>query len=241
MKAIKKLKSNRGATMIFAMAMFLVAIVISVSLISVSMSATKTAASVLEDEQAYLAVSSAARILQDEIESKDIIQTDWKESFDGHASGYRSTKITDKTTEPETITTYEGEGLPSGEPVSKMLIGVLRGTAPEKITVISPDDLECDVEIVISVKADKSLKAVLNAYDKNDAEKLKPLYTTSLVFYSYIGTAEVKGLPEGATEMIVVKEVTKARWSIYGESIKRGVGNEEDEEDDSQKTEKKEW
>ena len=226
MKAIKKLKSNRGATMIFAMAVFLVAIVISVSLISVSMSATKTSASVLEDEQAYLAVSSAARILQDEIETKGIIQTDWKADYGGQSNGYRSTKLTDNMTDPATVTVLSGDELPLGEPVSRFLIGILRGTSPEKITVVSPDDLGCDVEIEFTVAADRSFKAILNAYDKFDVVRSEPLYTTSLFFYAYVGSAEVKGLPEGATEKILVKEVTKARWSVYGESIKRGAGDD---------------
>ena len=72
MNVFKKLKTNTGATIVFALAIFLVAVVIGVSLLTISVSSARSSASQLKDEQAYLAVSSAARLFQKNIEGKTI-------------------------------------------------------------------------------------------------------------------------------------------------------------------------
>ncbi|MBE5859340.1 MAG: hypothetical protein E7301_04350 [Butyrivibrio sp.] len=208
MKAIKKLKSNRGATIIFAMAIFLVAVVISVSLITVSLTATKSSASQLEDEQAYLAVASAARIFQKEVEGKNVVLTKVGETITSSISGVSESA--------------------KSEPINNALITIAGGNDPTKITVSSPTQLGYDVDITFKVddysfdatfkRDDYSFDAIFSAYKKDKPGQ--KFYTSTMHFHSFVGAAtiyDVDGNP--------AKELTKVRWSIYGEDTKRGINN----------------
>ena len=198
MKAIKKLKSNRGATIIFAMAIFLVAAIISASLVTVSLSATKSSASQLEDEQAYLAVSSAARIFQKEVEGKNVVLTKVGETITSSISGVAESA--------------------KSEPINNALILIASGTVPTKITVTSPTQVGYDVDIVFTVNADKSFDATFSSYKKGKAGE--KAYTSAMHFNSFVGESTIYNV-DGSK----AKELTKVRWSIYGEDTKRGINN----------------
>ena len=203
MKAIKKLKSNRGATIIFAMAIFLVAVVISASLVTVSLTATKSSASQLEDEQAYLAVASAARIFQKKVEGKNVIITKEGATTTASIDG-----VTENNPDPIDSTLIFIAGLdPTGNVPD-----------PENIIVTSPAELSYDVVISMKVKNDYSFDAIFTSYKKGKPDK--KIYSATMHFNAFVGAGSIKDINGTA-----VKNVTKVRWSIYGEDTKRGKAN----------------
>lgn len=64
---INKLKGNRGATMILALALFLICVMVSSIILVVAASSSGRVSQQVEDQQAYLAVSSAADIVATEL------------------------------------------------------------------------------------------------------------------------------------------------------------------------------
>jgi hypothetical protein len=154
----------------------------------------------LEDEQAYLAVSSAARIFQKEVEGKKIILTKVGETTTTSISGVAEAA--------------------HSEPINSALISIAGGTEPAKITVTSPENMKYLVDISFKVKTeDKSFDVYFKAYDDNPN---KPLYETTMHFNSYLGEATIYNV-DGSP----AKKLTKVRWSVYGEDTKRGEQNNE--------------
>lgn len=66
---INKLKSNRGATMILALALFLICAVISSLILAAAASGTTRITQQTKEQQAYLAVSSATDIVAAELDN----------------------------------------------------------------------------------------------------------------------------------------------------------------------------
>lgn len=64
---VNKLKSNRGATMILALALFLICVMVSSIILVVAASSSGRVSQQVEEQQAYLAVSSAADIVATEL------------------------------------------------------------------------------------------------------------------------------------------------------------------------------
>ena len=81
MQAIRrKLNSQRGASMLMALLLMLVGIMVSAVIISAATSAAVNKRSEKEQQQAYLAVSSAAELVRDDFQSltgryKDVTTT----------------------------------------------------------------------------------------------------------------------------------------------------------------------
>ena len=67
MRMINKLKSSRGATMILALALFLICVMVSSIILVVAASSSGRVGQQVEEQQAYLAVSSAADVIAAEL------------------------------------------------------------------------------------------------------------------------------------------------------------------------------
>ena len=65
---INKLKSNRGATMILALALFLICVMVSSIILVVAASSSGRVSQQVKEQQAYLSVSSAADIVATELD-----------------------------------------------------------------------------------------------------------------------------------------------------------------------------
>ena len=233
MKVYKRLNSNRGATIIFAIAILLVAAVISLAIIAISLTSAQSSAHVLEDEQGYLAVSSAARILEKEIASKRVFVTEWKASFDGHAAGSKTAKLQYKDEATGTLVTVncDGDTVPSGDPIGAALVKIVRNGSQSVITVEAPNKMESKVKIEISKQSTSgsggtdanknNIKAVLKAYDAKDSGMSNPVYTTSMYFNAVSGDGALGG--EGDSE---INKITSVCWSTKRYDTKRGSENE---------------
>ena len=87
MQAIRrKLNSQRGASMLMALLLMLVGIMVSAVIISAATSAAVNKRSEKEQQQAYLAVSSAAELVRDDFQSltgryKDVTTTTTKDTI----------------------------------------------------------------------------------------------------------------------------------------------------------------
>lgn len=212
MKAIKKLKSNKGATIIFAMAIFLVAVILSVSLITISMTAVKSTSRQLEDEQAYLAVSSAARLFQKQIEGATVDVT------------YEADDAGNLSNSPEAISNEDVKGSGLTGPVKDFLKSWANpGSTLAKTFTITPSDAYADkIDVVqITISADTNtdvspyhgFKAVLKNVP-NGGEN-SAVYETTMYFYVYCSSKTTyKNVNDSVKPE---KKVDTLCWKIYGE------------------------
>lgn len=98
-RAVEKLHSRRGASLIYALLLFLVASMVSVLVLSASVTAVKRLNDDRKQEQEYLLLSSAARLIKKHMESSMVtITTTTCEYIDGRS--------------PDTVdVAYENEGV----------------------------------------------------------------------------------------------------------------------------------
>ena len=124
--AIQKLKSQTGASITFALLLFLVCAVISSVVIVAATTAAGRMSQLPEMDQRYYAVTSAARLLQHEIDGKTVVVT--------------KTVVDEKTT----YDVSDGSADAILSDASKYLVRILDGDTPnlERVFELTADGFE---------------------------------------------------------------------------------------------------
>lgn len=144
----QKLHSPRGASLIYALLLFLVASLISILILNASVTAAKRLADDREREQEYLALSSAARLIRTKLKSSWVKITETETLEDGVRTG---------KTEP----VYTCDDGPLGETLNAC-VQALNGPPPAGGTlyeVLNSPDYTGDAESTgfeVEVTTDKS-------------------------------------------------------------------------------------
>ena len=169
-----KLKSRSGASITFALLLFLVCAVISSVVIVAGTTAAGRMSQAAQMDQRYYAVTSAAELLKSEIDGKEVIVTsETKAAEDGTSTTEYTAKYSDAgesedSEAPDTILTD----------ASKALIPLLNTTenAPEKSFKLEADGqpaLACDIKETVQYNG-------LLRFDISNANGQK--YTLRIVF-----------------------------------------------------------
>lgn len=214
----RKLSSKSGASIVFALAIFLVSTIISLALISISLTSAKSSAMQLEDEQAYLAVSSAARLLQKQMSTSCAEVTYDGDGVGGYVatpSSYEYKKVKGTGTVPTAI--------------QNLMQHVITSNADADLTITPADTLEDKMgKVTITIKPQilknagsgsetfnfpyNSFKAELKS---DDTKKQK--YNTTMYFYVYAST-EVTNTVNADGKTVPLKKVVTFTWDVYGQN-----------------------
>ncbi len=229
----KKIESQNGATIVFALAVFLVAVIISFSLVTISSTAIKTSGKQLKDEQAYLAVSSAARMIQKQLDGL-YIEVEYPgditggESLSGTYKIKRTERLEDETGAKYVIREITGDNLVGFEAAIFAVIKGDKSMTESMLTVTSSDapGMKMNpVKVIINAPDDRDdygengFSVVFQALDEKDDSVI---YQSSLDFYGY-STNRVKRKPDNT----VKSTTTRISWRIYND--KTGNVNDPDE------------
>ena len=244
MDLIKKLKSNSGATIVFALTVFMIAAIISTTIILISESSAKLSGKERQDEQAYLAVSSAARLMEKEISSRTVTITTSKDVEEESAEGNVTGDDTEGGTDSEIIVSIAGAETPitsfENDPVSELLIDILSdminvtgSDRPKSITIKLPDETDYIGYTVVAsittgnktVQAEGELGDAASSDDSNtfictyEAFKFEDEEFEDCVYstsVSYYGYITKAEIKEISIDegTGTVKTINKAHWSI---------------------------
>ena len=178
MRALRqKLHSDSGATIIIAMAVFLIVTLLSTTIVSAALTGVRSAGLQRREEQAYLSVSSAAILLRDTIHADG---PDGNRVMRVRESG---TKEGVEYTYPDSYTSFGG--FFPGE-LCKMIAGMEIGDGT--YTLSCSDDGIQDVTVELSMDASKALTAVLTSAGEP--------YSVTLRFrYAQVVAAEMEYTP----------------------------------------------
>lgn len=225
----RKLSSNSGASIVFALAIFLISTIISLTLITISVTSAKTSSIQLEDEQAYLAVSSAARLFVSAMGDTELkarqTATDGnlpEDYFEG-ATFYKGTDPSNSETLLE---------------LDNALINYLGDGDGTTFSILSPDtNLKYDVEVKIR-KVDSNKDLIEDdaspyvfiaefASKKKEGIAAKGSYRTSMCFYPYITqVTHYKAVTDGTSNKNVVdNRDTIVTWDIFKDATGESKGD----------------
>ena len=228
----KKLQSRRGASITFALLIFLVCAVVSVAVVVAGSAAAGRMSQRAETDQRYYAVTSAAELLCDDFKDMNVTAVYDK------ASSATNVK-TDAITVTEVKKTGASDEITSGvdvlKAVSKTLVSKVANraaspTAPDDtltLTVSSgaPENsaLGCTIREYIYTDG-RVVFEISNTTDPADTSA--PVYTLQATFDANITESVTQyQLTSGETEVPMQRVTTKLVWSLN--SIKKGkVGTE---------------
>ncbi len=165
---LKKLKSNKGASLTFALLAFLVCAVISAVLLASASAATGRLSNLAETDQRYYAVTSAAQLFCDTLENQEFTIRRTKTSYDVSVRGYMTANgITYgyNATEDEIITWF-GRDVYSKKTDSDSYTFNVGGME----TIYDGDDVNGIREI--SLLADAAMHYVLGVPIKDESGKM---------------------------------------------------------------------
>lgn len=167
-KLLRKFHSQRGETMLMALLLFLVGVMVSAVILAAAISAESDAKAAREEQQAYLTVSSAAKLFRDAIQS---------------GSGrYREivTKTYSGTQLQGTKTEKQNASGPFSEIFNKVIPTLLKSPSTyQKPFTLSMDGLEdVTMELSIQPKQGDNDQFTLTAVFYNDPEGDHPCRMT---------------------------------------------------------------
>lgn len=141
-KVKNKLNNNDGVSILFALLMFLVAVVVAAIIISASLTAFKSVRNDFDEEQAYLTVESAEKLIESDIDG-GILKVFMRETSNGTEYSADTSKLNDICR--ETITNMVISKLKGAEKLGK--------TVTIKASSGSGDDIEKmeDVTMTLSM------------------------------------------------------------------------------------------
>jgi len=224
MKAIKnKLQSKRGASITFALLLFLVCAVISIVLVVAGSAAAGRMSQRAETDQRYYAVTSAVELLCDDFKGMQVTVEYSKKSSDPKpaTSDFTITSVTDKAGSTKNTKDPEIAVLTA---VSTKLVQMIAGLEPENETYTltatgGPEKSALDCTIKEYVKKDG--RVVFEVSNKAVAGVAKQnTYTLQAVFQAKISQSTSQYYAEdGKTTMD--KVMTTLVWSVN--SIEKGT------------------
>ncbi|MBR3240347.1 MAG: hypothetical protein IKF99_18145 [Oscillospiraceae bacterium] len=222
MKAIKnKLQSKRGASITFALLLFLVCSVVSIVVVVAGSAAAGRMSQRAETDQRYYAVTSAVELLCDDFKGKTVTVEYVKEvSATTVADSVISvTGGNDADNTPLTIANFAILEDASKKLVSKIANGTGNTGTEDKTLTLSatgPDKSSLDCTIKEYVKSDG--RVIFEVSNTVGTGKTKPVYTLQVVFEANISASSSQYTQGGKT---MEKTVTTLVWSLN--SIKKGT------------------
>jgi len=228
MNAMKnKIKSQRGASITFALLLFLVCAVVSIVVVVAGSAAAGRMSQRAETDQRYYAVTSAVELLCDDFKGMKVTVEYSKKTVEGKPSE-NAVEVTsvDKAGEPKIITDPELAVLTTMSNKLVQLIANCDGVSPDKEYTLSasggPTGSVLDCEIKAHVKKDgRVVFEVSNKKTENAAKQIT--YTLQAVFQANISQSTsqyyVEDGENGKTSMDRV--TTTLIWSVN--SIEKGT------------------
>ena len=238
-KIHKKVSAKDGATIVFALTIFLIAALIGTSLVTISVSSVKLSGKQRKDEQAYLMASSTARLIEKEISKRTIIITkdvnSNKEIIKVVKESNPNESQNQNEESPAQGTQTEGQSAEyseSKDPISKALVNVLKGVSEQALDLNLTADADIEdyinyyAKIVIKKSAaDYSFDCTYNIYQVGDATN-EAKYTSTVHYYGYESEAKINVINDEDTEPQLAKEIKKCYWSLFRDERKSSTDSE---------------
>ena len=186
MRAIRnKLNSRTGASITFALLLFLVCAVISSVVIVAATTAAGRMSQLPQMDQRYYAVTSAANLLKSEIDGKVVIVTEETTTSEGVTSKNYTAKYQGETGvhTPETIITD----------ASKSFVRLLNNSDPSATSIARTFSLKANDETLTSLECSIEEKVQSNGmlvFDISNVGTTK--YTLRIIFASNIRESAIK-------------------------------------------------
>lgn len=204
----QKLTSQSGASITYALLLFLVCAVVSAVVLTAGTAAAGRISGSVDNDQRYYSVTSAVKYLINSIDGKSCkIKT-------------VSTTSNESTTSSESEVTIGGEEVSGNKDIaanaSLAVAGVISPTYPQTISLSAGNIDSLDVSIEETIENDTAIdpdSPVLKLDVSNADEDAEGTFTIQLIFTCGIDerTGE-KTLSSGTTQTTVTKEVT---WNFY--------------------------
>ena len=225
MNAMKnKIKSQRGASITFALLLFLVCSVISIVVVIAGSAAAGRMSQRAETDQRYYAVTSAVELLCDDFKGKTVT-VEYDKAVSASTvpdSAISVTAMKDYDNSPLTVANYA-----ILEDVSKKLVSKIAngaggsGTADNTLTLSAtgPQNSSLNCTIQVFVKPDG--RVVFEVRNTIETGETKPVYTLQVVFDANISTSSSQYMKADGSGTKMEKNTTTLVWSLN--SIKKGT------------------
>ncbi len=172
MDMMRKCKSQRGATLIFALFGFMVAAMVCVTIVSAAASNANRVKNQTEEEKAYLAVSSAANVVISSMEHLEIAYT---EETDGDGNLVKVLKTAEETGYGDAGSNLKTAiqkaahlALDDGSETSKEIKLEVAGSADTTVSFSAKSDHTLTVAINSPTNLDYNMKLIYKSRDDGE-------------------------------------------------------------------------
>ena len=226
LKVVKrKIEDNTGASITFALLLFLVCSMVSIVVVVAGSAAAGRMSQRAETDQRYYAVTSAVELLCDDFKGKTVTVEYVKEASATSVldSAISVTGVKDADNIPLTVANYA-----ILEDVSKKLVSKIAngaggsGTADNTTLTLSatgPQNSSLNCTIQVFVKPDG--RVVFEVRNTIETGETKPVYTLQVVFDANISTSSSQYMKADGSGTKMEKNTTTLVWSLN--SIKKGT------------------
>lgn len=222
MNAMKnKIKSQRGASITFALLLFLVCSMVSIVVVVAGSAAAGRMSQRAETDQRYYAVTSAVELLCDDFKGKTVT-VEYDKAVSASTvpdSAISVTAMKDYDNSPLTVANYA-----ILEDVSKKLVSKIANktgnstTADNTLTLSATGPVNSALNCTIKAYVKSDGRVIFEVSNKIETGETKPVYTLQAVFETNI-TKSSSQYTQGGTTM--EKATTILVWSLN--SIKKGT------------------
>lgn len=225
MKAIQKLRSQDGASLIISLTLFLVCAVISSVVIVAATAVGGRASQLPEMDQRYYAVSSAAELIRDLVEEQTItVMTGTKNTVEAYQDTTGVVVTPEHKKEDDVALTQEVwlNGVEVGDDKSTVLVNAARKLSNPSDTTLSKDwelnltaeGSKVDDKLSADVKIALADNGTMTVIVSNVHEDKQQTFTMSLTFESDQSVREERNVVNGQWEIKEGKYTRKSTETV---------------------------
>ena len=206
-----KLKDNTGASITYALLLFLVCAVVGSVVLAAGTAAAGRMSQSVETDQRYYAVSSAASVLKKELDNKDAsvgftVNAEGVRSF----SSFKGSRSTFSDSIPASL------NMSITDYASAVATGIMSaGTQPVVLDLVLPNknpNITAKVAVTVTPPSDSN-DPVLQLDVYNESTDSEPTYKLRLVFHA--GIDEIRGKKRDSEGNEITTVTDKITWSFY--------------------------
>ena len=225
LKVVKrKIEDNTGASITFALLLFLVCSMVSIVVVVAGSAAAGRMSQRAETDQRYYAVTSAVELLCDDFKGNTVTLEYVKEASASTVSdsAISVTGVKDAANSTLTVANYA-----ILEDVSKKLVSKIAngaggsGIADDTLTLSATGPQNSSLNCTINVFVKPDGRVVFEVRNTIETGETKPVYTLQVVFDANISTSSSQYMKADGSGTKMEKNTTTLVWSLN--SIKKGT------------------